>query len=84
MIMSDRLQILVNEEEAQLFRRCARSSGETLSQWARQAMRLYLERQRARTRTQKLQTLERALRCSYPTADIDPMLAEIEAGRDLR
>lgn len=32
--------------------------------------------------TRRLEAIETALACNYPTADIEQMLAEIERGRD--
>jgi hypothetical protein len=82
--MSKRLQILVSEREAEQFRRSAEREGQSLSEWARLAMRDVQKRQAMKTSEQKLRALERALTHSHPTGDVEQMLAEIESGRDLR
>jgi hypothetical protein len=82
--MSKRLQIVVDQAEAEGFERSARKEGLTLSEWARRAMREEQRRRRAPTAESKLRALDRALQHNYPTGDIGQMLAEIEAGRDLR
>ena len=82
--MSKRLQIVVDESEAEAFERAARRERLSLSEWARRAMRDAQRRRRAPTPESKLLALERALRHEFPTGDIARMLGEIEAGRDLR
>jgi len=82
--MSTRLQVVVDEEEARELRRCAEREGLTLSEWVRRVLRRAASRQGAPTAQRRLEALERALKCEYPTADIDEMLAEIERGRALR
>ncbi len=80
MSMSKRLQVVMSEEEFEQFRMCADRQGLTLSEWARQALRSA----RGPTPASKLQALNRALGCGHPTGDMEDILAEIEAGRDLR
>lgn len=84
MSMSKRLQIVVDETEALRFERSARREGLTLSEWGRRAMRDAERRGKAPTADAKLRAIERALQHGFPTGDISSMLAEIEAGRDLR
>ena len=82
--MSKRLQIVVEDAEAERFEATARREGLTLSEWARRAMREARRRKRAPSAESKLRALDRALQHGFPTGDIDRMLAEIETGRDLR
>ena len=84
MCMSRRIQIVVAEDEMQEFRRAASSEGLPLSEWARRAMRRARQQQSGPSASQKLSALEKALRCGYPTGEMDTMLREIEEGRDLR
>lgn len=82
--MSKRLQILVSEEEAEQFRRSAAREHTSLSQWARRAMHDLRAREAGKSPEQKLRAVTRALECAHPTGDMEQLLAEIEAGRDLR
>ena len=74
--MSHRLQVLIPEELDAAIRKAAQRQRCSKGAWVRQA----IERALAETRSAgdplgRLATLE------APTADIDQMLAEIEAGR---
>ena len=82
--MSKRLQVVMDEEEAEEYRRQARREGKTLSQWVRQVLRQVLASRRGPSAVDKLRALDLALRCGHPTSEIDQLLAEIESGRDLR
>ena len=71
----------MDEAELEEIRRAARSQRMTVSEWVRQVLR---EKRRAEPgvdRERKLLVVREAAGQSYPTADIDQMLAEIEAGR---
>ncbi len=82
--MSTRLQIIISSQEAEEFKQTAVREGLTLSAWARQAMRHFQRRHLGSTPARKLAALERALTCGHPTGEIGELLAQIEAGRDLR
>ncbi len=79
--MSKRLQVLLDERELRDIRRAATRAGQTVSEWARQAMRAH-----ARTGSSdvgpalKLAVIQSAVTHAYPTAEIDEMLAQVEAG----
>ena len=80
--MSKRLQVLFDDAEFLEIREYARRSRMTVAEWVRQALR------RARNdhpaaMDAKLAAVAEAARHEFPTADIDVMLSEIEAGRDL-
>jgi len=79
--MSKRLQVLLDERELRDIRLAATRAGQTVSEWARQAMRAY---SRAGSSTadpaRKLAVIQSAATHSYPTAEIDEMLAQVEAG----
>ncbi len=83
-IMSTRLQIIVNEEEAQGYKRAAARQRMSLSQWARKILRNAARTQPGPTAEEKLSALDRALECHHSSGDIDQLLREIEKGRDLR
>jgi DNA-binding transcriptional MerR regulator len=78
--MSKRLQILLDDRELGEIRRAARRSGLTVSEWVRQAMRQARRTSTDRDPARKLAVIRAASKHSFPTADIDRMLAEIEAG----
>jgi hypothetical protein len=82
--MSKRLQIIVSDEEAARFRRSAKRSGMSLSEWARVALAREESRASGPDPARMLEALDRALGCAHPTGDIDQILGEIEAGRALR
>ncbi len=84
MSMSKRLQVVISSLELKALRHAALREGLTLSEWARRALRRAHQAQAGPTPDQKLRALDRALRCSHPTGDIDQMLSEVERGRDLR
>ena len=77
--MSKRLQVLLDEEEYREIQGVARRQRVTVAEWVRQALR------QARTNhpgtvDSKLRAIAEASRHEFPTADIEDMLREIEAG----
>jgi hypothetical protein len=78
--MSKRLQIMLEERELREIRHAARRSGLTVSEWARQAMRHARRTTTDRDPRRKLAVIRAAASHSFPTADIDQMLAQIESG----
>ena len=77
--MTKRLQVLLDEEELAEIQAAARARRVTVAEWVRGALRAARENPSAAAE-RKLATLRRATRHQFPTADIDEMLAEIEAG----
>jgi hypothetical protein len=81
MFMTQRLQVLLDEDEFEEIRRIAKRHRMTVAEWVRQALRVaradepYAEPQR------KLAVVRESVGGDYPTADIDQMLAEIERGQ---
>ncbi len=80
--MTKRLQVLLDEEEYQEIQGVARRQRLTLAEWVRQALR------RARsdapgTVDSKLRVITAASRHSFPTADIEVMLREIEPDQNV-
>jgi hypothetical protein len=78
--MSKRLQVLLEDGEYRELQRIARGRALTLSEWARQTLREASWRAPTGQAERKLATIRAAARHSFPTADIDQMLREIEAG----
>ncbi len=78
--MSKRLQIVLDDRELREIRQAARRSGLTVSEWVRQAMRQARRTTTDRDPARKLAAVHAAARHSFPTADIELMLAEIESG----
>ncbi len=78
--MSTRLQIVMNEDELEAIRQAARSLDMTVSEWARAAMRQARKKASRGNADRKLAAIRAAHNYSYPTADIDQMVAEIEQG----
>jgi hypothetical protein len=78
--MSTRLQIVMDEKELREIRQAARRAGQSVSEWARVAMRQARRTSPTGDPTRKLATVEAAATHSFPTAEIDVMLAEIESG----
>lgn len=78
--MSMRLQVVLSEEELAAIRADARRHGMTVSEWVRRALRAARQERSSRDTAPKLAAVRAAARHSFPTADIDQMLAEIERG----
>jgi hypothetical protein len=79
--MSKRLQVLLDEAEFRKLRRAARQRGVTVAEWVRTALRSSLREVPAGEAERKLAAIRAAAAHSFPAADIDQMLAEIDRGR---
>lgn len=80
--MSKRLQVLFDEEEYREIQGVARRQRVTVAEWVRQALR-EARGNRPGTVDAKLRAIADASRHQFPTADIDTMLKEIEAGQEV-
>ena len=78
--MAKRLQVLLDEAEYAAIHDAAQRQRMSVSEWVRQAL-CVARRTNQDEVERKLQALEKASQCNHPTADIDQMLREIEAGR---
>ncbi len=78
--MSKRLQVLLPDDELAEIKRLARRERLTVGEWVRRALRAARQRQPTNAPEAKLKAVRRAVELSFPTADIDQMLAEIERG----
>ena len=80
--MSKRLQVLLDEEEYKEIQGVARRQRVTLAEWVRQALR-QARSDHPGTVEAKLRVIADVSRHDFPTADIEVMLQEIEAGQRL-
>ena len=80
MLMTQRLQVLLDESEFDEIRRIARRHRMTVAEWVRQALRLARSDEPYAEPRRKLAVVREAAQGAYPSADIDVMLAEIERG----
>lgn len=78
--MSKRLQVMVDESELRAIQRSARHHRMTVAEWVRRAMRAARESERPTDPGIKLAAVRRAAGHSFPTADMEEMLAQIERG----
>lgn len=78
--MSKRLQILMDEEELTELKKLAREENVSVAEWVRRAIAAAKSGQPKGSQSRKLEAVRLAIQYSFPTADIDQMLNEIEAG----
>ena len=78
--MSKRLQVILGDEELREIQRIASDKKMTVAEWVRQALRAARRGESTGDPARKLAAIHAATRHSFPTADIDRMLEEIEAG----
>lgn len=78
--MSMRLQVVVDDAELAEIRTAAARHGMTVSAWVRQAIRAARRTESDVAPSRKLDIVRRATEHSFPTADIEQMLAETERG----
>jgi hypothetical protein len=81
--MSKRLQVVVKDEELERYGRIADAAGLSLSEWARQALRVAERGASSGDVEAKLAVIRKAVRhrAGGREVDIDTMLAETAAGR---
>lgn len=77
------MQVLFDEPEYRRVVRVARARGMTVSEWVRHALREAAREEPTIDRGRKLAAIRAAAACSFPSGDIDEMLADIERGRAL-
>jgi len=78
--MAKRLQVILQDAVYREIQRAARARRMSLAEWVRQALDLQRRREPVDSVNKKLEVLSTAVKYSFPTADIDQMLAEIEKG----
>jgi len=78
--MSKRLQVLLPDQEMAEIQRFARRERVTVGEWVRRVLREARMRQPVNEPEAKLKAVRKASQFSFPTADIEQMLSEIEQG----
>ena len=78
--MTKRLQVLLKDPEYRDIQRAARSRNMTLAEWVRQALASARRKEPEGSMSKKLECIRASARHEFPSADLDEMLAEIEAG----
>ncbi len=78
--MSKRLQVILEDGEMREIQRIARRSRMTVAEWVRQALRAARSHVPGTDARKKLEILRVAAKNSFPTGDIQQILAEIERG----
>jgi hypothetical protein len=78
--MSKRLQVILDDREMKEIRTLARRRRMTVADWVRGALRAAKAEEPAADPSRKLRALAAATSHSFPTADIDEMIAQIERG----
>ncbi|HEY3455797.1 MAG TPA: hypothetical protein VGK64_14420 [Bryobacteraceae bacterium] len=78
--MSKRLQVLLPDQELAEIQRLARRERVAVGEWVRRALRDARSRQPVNDSEFKLKAIRRAAEYSFPTADMEQMLREIEQG----
>ena len=70
----------MQDPEYREIQRAARSRRMSIAEWVRQALTLARRQEPSGTVAQKLEAIRAATRHSFPSGDINNMLAEIENG----
>jgi len=78
--MTKRLQVLLDDVELAQIQELARRRRQTTAAWVRDALRKAREETVYPDAARKLRAVREASAFSYPVADIEPMLDEIERG----
>ncbi len=78
--MTQRLQVLLDDEEFAEIRLVAQRQRMTVAEWVRQALRAAREEAPAADPRRKLAVVREAARGAYPVGDLPSMLTEIESG----
>lgn len=78
--MAKRLQVIFADPEYREIQRAARARHMSIAEWVRQALASARRREPLGEVGKKLEAVRKAVKHSYPTADIDTLLSEIEAG----
>jgi hypothetical protein len=78
--MSKRLQVILDDDEMKAIAALARKRKMTVSGWVRAVLREARTRHPVVGSDRKIKVVRAAAAHSFPTADLDRMLAEIESG----
>lgn len=72
--------MIMKDPDYREIQRVARSRHMSIAEWVRQALDLARRREPLGSIRKKLEIIQKAAQHDYPVADIEGMLAEIEAG----
>lgn len=78
--MSKRLQVILDGEELLEIQRIAEVKQMTVAEWVRQTLRAARRGESRGDPAHKLTAIRVAARNSFPTADVDQMMRQIQAG----
>ena len=78
--MSKRLQVLFEDDELREIQRLARRQRMTTAEWVRRSLRNARDAEGGAGIAEKLAAVRTAAAHTFPTADIETMLTEIERG----
>jgi hypothetical protein len=78
--MSTRLQVILDDEELAEIQRTARKNHMTTAEWVRQALRKAQRSEPRGDAKKKLAVVRAAVEHTFPAADVEDMLEEIERG----
>ena len=78
--MSKRLQVILDGEELLEIQRIAEAKQMTVAEWVRQTLRAARRGESRGDPAHKLAAIRTASRNSFPTADVDEMMEQIQAG----
>jgi hypothetical protein len=78
--MSKRLQVLLPDQEMSEIQRWAKREHLTVGEWVRRTLRQARANRPVSEPEAKLKAIRRAAKYSFPTADLEQMLSEIERG----
>jgi hypothetical protein len=79
-MMAKRLQVIVQDSEYKEIQKAADAQRLSIAAWVRHALSAARRREPVGNIGKKLDAVRAATRNSFPTADINDMLAEIERG----
>jgi hypothetical protein len=78
--MAKRLQVILQDPDYRQIQRLARSRHLSIAEWVRQALQVARKREPEGDAGRKLDLVRAAARQTFPTADIEQMLEEINRG----
>lgn len=78
--VSKRLQVLLPDSEMEEIRRLAQREQVAVGEWVRRVLREARSQRPLQEPQAKLKAVRKAADYSFPTADVEQMLAEIERG----
>lgn len=78
--MAKRIEVILQDADYLEIQRAARVRRMSIAEWIRQALATARRQEPSGTVAEKLVAVRAAAKYSFPTADIDTMLADVEAG----